>query len=95
MRREVARVVTALGRAQDLPARVGDGTVAVALPDTDTGEALVVAHRIAGALLNADMPIEEPPSGAGLRLWVETGIAAAEPGDTVEGLLDRARAQAR
>ena len=95
VRREVARVVTALGRAQDLPARVGDGTVAVALPDTDTGEALVVAHRIAGALLNADMPIEVPPSGAGLRLWVETGIAAAEPSDTVEGLLDRARAQAR
>ena len=95
VRREVARAVTALARAEDLPARVGDGTIAVALPDTDASEALAVAHRIAGALLNADIAIERPPSGAGLRLWVEAGIAAAAAGDTVEGLLERARAELR
>jgi two-component system, cell cycle response regulator len=95
IRREVARAVIALARAEDLPARVGDATIAVALPDTDASEALAVAHRIAGALLNADIAIERPPSGAGLRLWVEAGIAAATAGDTVEGLLQRARDKLR
>ena len=95
VRREVARRVASLGRAEDLPARIGDATIAATLPDAGEHEALVVANRIAGALLNTDTTIEGPAEVAGLRVWVETGIATAEPGDTVEGLLERARAGLR
>lgn len=95
LRHQVARAVAALVRAADLPAHVGDATVAVVFPDTAEDEALVACERIAGALLNAAIATESTAGGTEPRPSVETGIATAEPGDTVEGLLERARARLR
>ncbi len=93
--RQVARWVQGLVRIEDLPARADANSFAVALPDTAHDEALVVANRIAGVLLNTDFAISEGEDADPLRVWVEAGTAAAEPGDTVEGLLARARMRLR
>jgi two-component system cell cycle response regulator len=91
--RQIARWIAGLVRAEDLPARVGEASFAVALPDTGYDEAQVVANRIAGVLLNTDFSVEDGLGADPLRVWVETGTAVAEPGDTVEGLIARARAR--
>jgi two-component system cell cycle response regulator len=92
---QVARWIAGLVRAEDMPARVEDSAIAVALPDTGREEALVVAHRIAGVLLNTDFTVEDSKDADPLRVWLGTGTASAEPGDTVDGLIARARSHLR
>ena len=87
--------IAGLVRAEDMPARVEDSAIAVALPDTGREEALVVAHRIAGVLLNTDFTVEDSKDADPLRVWLGTGTASAEPGDTVDGLIARARSHLR
>ena len=92
---QATRALAALIRAGDLPARVGDATVAVIFPDTAEDEALMVSQRVAGALLNAAAAVKSTAGATDARPSVETAVATAEPADTVEGLLERARARLR
>lgn len=93
--RQVGQWIAGLVRAEDLPARLGESTFAVILPDTSLDESLIAANRIAGVLLNTDFTVEDGMGADPLRVWVETGSAAAEPGDTVDGLVSRARSRLR
>jgi two-component system cell cycle response regulator len=91
--RDVTSWIAGLVRAEDFTARTEAHAITVTLPDTTYAEAQVVANRIAGVLLNTDFSVTDGPNADGLRVWVETGTAAVEPGDTVAGLLARARAR--
>ncbi|HYB08856.1 MAG TPA: diguanylate cyclase [Alphaproteobacteria bacterium] len=92
---QVSRWIAGLIRAEDMAARLGESIVAVILPDTGAHEAQFVANRIEGVLLNTDFSLKNSVEADPLRVWVGTGIATAEAGDTVDGLIARAKSQMR
>ena len=92
---QVSRWIAGLIRAEDMAARLGESIVAVILPDTGAHEAQFVANRIEGVLLNTDFSLKNSVEADPFRVWVGTGIATAEAGDTVDGLIARAKSQMR
>jgi two-component system, cell cycle response regulator len=92
---QVSRWIAGLIRAEDMAARMGETAIAAILPDTGPREAQFVANRIADVLLNTDFSLSDSVDPDPLRVWVGTGMAAAEAGDTVDGLIARAKSQMR
>jgi two-component system, cell cycle response regulator len=92
---QVSHWIAGLIRAEDMAARVDETAIAAILPDTGHPEAQFVASRIGGVLLNTDFSLGDSVDPDPLRVWVGTGTAAAEAGDTVDGLIARAKSQMR
>lgn len=78
---EVSRAVRSVIRNVDLVALLGEGTVAVLLPDVDADGAAVVAQRVRSAVSGMD---PDPPAVAAV---------TREAGETADSLLQRALAR--
>jgi diguanylate cyclase (GGDEF)-like protein len=82
----VAALLHAALREQDIPGRYGGDEFGVLLPDTDLAGAAAIAERIRSQIAAADMQ-----SAAGVRCGVSIGIALADgPGDDVRQWIARA-----
>ncbi len=84
--RDVAKALTAVGRAADSAARLGGDRFGVLLEDADRNGALAGADRVAEAIAEI---VELPQAGGGLGASI--GVSVARPGEcSREGLLQRA-----
>lgn len=88
--RQLGHWMDSLVRAEDLLGRVGDHEFLVVLPHTGTTDALVAVNRIAGVLMSTDYVV--PGIDHEVRVWLEFGVAAAKPGDSLASALVRTRA---
>jgi diguanylate cyclase (GGDEF)-like protein len=87
--RAIAGLLKAHTREQDLPARLAGDEFVILLRDTDLVHAAPVCRRLQQAVLAHDWANVAP----GLRVSVSIGLAAAEAGDTLLTLSQRADAQ--
>lgn len=84
--RNVAALLHAAVREQDIPGRYGGDEFGVLLPDTDLAGAASIAERVRSQIAAADMQ-----SSAGIRCSVSIGIALADgPADDVRQWIARA-----
>lgn len=88
--RQLGHWMDSLVRAEDLLGRVGEHEFLVVLPHTGTSDAQVAVDRIAGVLMNTDYVV--PGVDHEVRVWLEFGVAAAKPGDSLATALLRTRA---
>jgi len=77
-------------RVEDMVAHFRGHDFCIALPDTPVDEAMYVMNRIAGVLTYTDFALVEVYQP--VTISVEFGIAEIEKGDTIDALIDRARA---
>ena len=76
-------------RGEDLVARIGGEEFLIALPDTPLDRAAPAAGRL--CRLIGGRPIRVPGSGAEIAVTMSIGVAVGgTPGESVEGLIDRA-----
>lgn len=86
--RDAARVLRAVSREVDLPARIGGEEMTLLLPETDRRGARAVAERIRSAIERAR---HAAPDGDPFRVTASLGVASAGPGArTGAELLQRA-----
>jgi len=89
--RAVAHVLRSSIKGRDVAARLGGEEFAVLLPQTTLGGAAAVAEQIRGTV--AQGRIHRPDGGESIgQVTLSVGVAAAQPGDTLEALLERADA---
>lgn len=85
--REAARALRTVCRDVDLAARLGGEELALLLPETGAAGARVVAERAREQIAAV---AHAAPDGSTFRVTASFGVAAARPGDTVEGVLHAA-----
>ena len=88
--RQLAQWISAMVRVEDMVAHYTGYDFCIALPDTPPNEALFVMNRIAGVLAYTDFALVEVYQP--ISISVEFGITGIEPGDSIETLIARARA---
>ncbi|RAU22627.1 response regulator [Paramagnetospirillum kuznetsovii] len=88
---QLGQWIAGLLRAEDVTAVYGKNEFCVVLPDTPLIEAEVVMHRIAGVLAYTDFAVREVYQP--IKVWVQVGCTDARSGDTLDGLVARARAK--
>jgi two-component system, cell cycle response regulator len=88
--RQLSQWINAMVRVEDMVAHYTGHDFCIALPDTPVDEALYVMNRIAGVITYTDFALCEVYQP--VRISVEFGIAGIEKGDTIDALIDRARA---
>ncbi|MFO0997951.1 MAG: diguanylate cyclase [Alphaproteobacteria bacterium] len=88
--RQLGHWMDSLVRAEDLLGRVGEHEFVVVLPQTGIGDARFAVDRIAGVIMNTDYVV--PGVDHEVRVWLEYGVAAAKPGDSLATALVRTRA---
>jgi diguanylate cyclase (GGDEF)-like protein len=71
-------------RQEDLAARFGGEEFIMMLPGTSTAEAAVLGERLRRHWKELTCP------GLGIRVTASFGVAACQPGDTVDGFIERA-----
>jgi diguanylate cyclase (GGDEF)-like protein len=84
---EVARWIQRLIRAEDTAARVGANEFVVILPNTDDSDGRLAMVRIDDVLSHTEFGLDGWP----FTLWIASGHASAQSGDTGASLLARAR----
>ena len=84
----VAGTCNAVVRSTDLAARVGGEEFAIVLPDTDLPGALRFADRLRGAI--AEQHLEERSGAVIEAVTISVGVAAWQPGDSLDAFLNRA-----
>ncbi len=88
--RQLSQWINAMVRVEDMVAHYQGHDFCIALPDTPVDEALYVMNRIAGVLTYTDFALVEVYQP--VTISVEFGIAGIEKGDTIDALIERARA---
>ena len=88
--KQLSQWINAMVRVEDMVAHYTGHDFCIALPDTPVDEALYVMNRIAGVLTYTDFALVEVYQP--VTISVEFGIAGIEKGDTIDALIDRARA---
>ena len=88
--KQLPQWINAMVRVEDMVAHYTGHDFCIALPDTPLEEALFVMNRIAGVLAYTDFALDEVYQPVSIS--VEYGIAEIEKGDTIDALIDRARA---
>jgi two-component system cell cycle response regulator len=88
---KVADWIGGLVRAEDLTGRLGGADFCTIFPDTGVGDARIAVHRVSAVLHHSEFALTEEVMEP-IRVWVECGIATLEDGDSLEGLIARARA---
>lgn len=88
--KQLSQWINAMVRVEDMVAHYHGHDFCIALPDTPVEEALYVMNRIAGVLTYTDFALVEVYQP--VTISVEFGIAGIEKGDTIDALIDRARA---
>lgn len=89
LRRQLADWLSSLVRVEDLVARVGTDEFVALLPETSLADTEIVRKRVIGVLhqsefrLTGNVPV-------GIDVYVQSGIAMPQPGDSVETLVARA-----
>jgi|GEM_PF-367449 len=89
--KQLSQWINAMVRIEDMVAHYTEHDFCIALPDTPVDEALFVMNRIAGVLTYTDFALTEVYQP--VRISVEFGIAGIEKGDTIDALIERARAR--
>ncbi len=89
---QVASWISGLIRAEDLAVHWDEDEILVILPDANSEEAAIVCHRISGVLQNTDFGLEQDGEKVAIKVWLESGWAEIEPGDSVGTFIERARA---
>ncbi len=87
---KVADWIGGLVRAEDLTGRLGGSDFCTIFPDTGVDDARIAVHRVGAVLQLSDFALTEEIMEP-IRVWVESGIATLEDGDSLEGLVARAR----
>lgn len=87
--RAAARVLRAVGRDVDLPARVGGEELAMLLPETDSPGAEIVAERVREGIQRTE---HRSPAGKAFSVTASIGVASVDVtgGDTGDSLLQKA-----
>lgn len=88
--KQLPQWINAMVRVEDMVAHYTGHDFCIALPDTPVEEARFVMNRIAGVLAYTDFALCEVYQPVSIS--VEYGIAGIEKGDTIDALIDRARA---
>lgn len=88
---KVADWITGLVRAEDMTGYLGGPEICTLLPDTAASLARIVVHRVSAVLHHSDFALGAEAAEP-IRVWVDAGAAALEDKDTVDGLIERARA---
>ena len=88
---KVADWIGGLVRAEDLTGRLSGTEFCTILPDTGVDDARIAVHRVSAVLQLSDFALTEEIMEP-IRVWVDSGIATLEDGDSLEGLVARARA---
>jgi two-component system cell cycle response regulator len=88
---KVADWIGGLVRAEDLTGRLGGSEFCTIFPDTGIDDARIAVHRVSAVLQLSDFALTEEIMEP-IRVWVESGIASLADGDSLEGLVARARA---
>jgi len=88
--KQLSQWINAMIRVEDMVAHFRGHDFCIALPDTPVDEAMYVMNRIAGVLTYTDFALVEVYQP--VTISVEFGIAEIEKGDTIDALIDRARA---
>ena len=75
-------------RGKDTVARIGGEEFLILLPDAATEAVPAAAHRLCALIREAPIPLPDgrPP----ISVTVSLGVALAEPGETIEAVIDRA-----
>ncbi|PAX08989.1 sensor domain-containing diguanylate cyclase [Sphingomonas lenta] len=84
--RAVAAVANATVRITDLVGRIGGEEIAVLMPDTDEGDAALVAERLRIAVARHHVVVG---GGAVVRVTISTGLAKAVVGEPATELMSR------
>lgn len=71
----------------DVLARLGGEEFVILLPETDEASAAVVAEKMRGLIMDAELSSDE---GEAVGFTVSIGVASWEPGLSVDGLINRA-----
>lgn len=87
---QLGQWIGGLLRGEDITARYQGNEFCVVLPDTPQEEAEGVMNRIAGVLSYTDFAVRDVYMP--VKVWVQAGCAIAQPDDTIDLLLARARA---
>jgi len=87
--RQLHQWIDAMVRVEDMTAHYSGYDFCVALPDTPVEEARFVMNRIGGVLTYTDFALVEVYQPVSIS--VEFGLAANQPGDTAEALIQHAR----
>lgn len=87
---QLGQWIGGLLRGEDITARFQGNEFCVVLPDTPQEEAERVMNRIAGVLSYTDFAVKDVYMP--VKVWVQVGCALAQPDDTIDLLLARARA---
>ncbi len=85
---EVAERLRDNMRGMDMVARIGGEEFMILLPETEREAALTAARRLCALI--RDTPVQLSGARAALSVTVSLGVAMAEPGESVEAVLDRA-----
>jgi diguanylate cyclase len=85
----VAQIIKQVVKGEDMAARLGGEEFAVLLPDTPLQGAMSVAERIRKAVGKTRIT-KSGADGVANQITLSLGVAAAEDGDSLEGLLKRA-----
>jgi diguanylate cyclase (GGDEF)-like protein len=86
---QAADFLCGLVRVEDLCARLSESRFAVALPDADAAATQRVRDRVAAVLEHTEFGLD-PQSDRAAGLWIETGFAVLEAGDSADDLIARA-----
>jgi len=89
--RAVAHVLRSSIKGRDVAARLGGEEFAILLPQTSLSGATAVAEQIRGTVARGR--IQRPDGNESIgQVTLSVGVAIAQPGDTLEALLERADA---
>ena len=89
LRRQLADWLSSLVRVEDLVARVGKDEFVALLPETSRVDTDIVRKRVIGVLQQSEFRLTDNVP-VGIDVYVQSGVATPEPGDTVESLVARA-----
>ncbi|MFQ5955002.1 MAG: diguanylate cyclase domain-containing protein [Kiloniellales bacterium] len=88
---KVADWIAGLVRAEDLTGYLGGPEICTLLPDTGASLAQIVVHRVSAVLHHSDFALAEEAQEP-IRVWVGGGAASLHDSDSVDDLIERARA---
>ncbi len=89
LRRQLANWLSGLVRVEDLIARVGTDEFVALLPETSRIDTEIVRKRVIGVIHQSEFRLTDNVP-VGIDVYVQSGAATPQPGDTVESLVTRA-----